>query len=105
MKHLLSQHQIYLEILQHSLPILCHHFLQLSELTANINTEMMERERAFVLTEVSSVLGAGCTPEVGGIDCPIYCCVVGMFPILEATSERGEPTVVDHDYIENEVSG
>ena len=27
-----------------------------------------------------------------------------MFPILEVTSERSETTVVDRDYIENEVS-
>ena len=73
----------------------------------------MQRHRRniyFVLSCNSSVSGSGCTPEVGGLDCPIYCCVAGMFPVAaEATtsSERSESAAVaavDHDYIENEVS-
>ena len=43
MKHLLDKYEIHLEILQHSVPVLSHHPLQLSELI-NINLVYFHRD-------------------------------------------------------------
>ena len=48
-------------------------------------------------------LGPVCTPEVEGVDCPIYCCALQELPIQEVTSESSG-AVTDNDYIENEAS-
>merc|ERR1719188_2154514 len=48
------------------------------------------------------MIGPVCTPEVEGVDCPIYCCALQELPIQEVTSESSG-AVTDNDYIENEV--